>query len=344
MPIIPAVSRTSRSAPRGRRQVRLAADDLAQIVELALRATDPTARAVLAQIADRDGEGASEVITGILQRTSPRPLRPSSRPRASIATVERVAPAPATSLGEEQARRLAAVAGRLPQGGSVLFVGAEGTGKTLRARWMAHQRARAVTTIDLTKTRDVPLSHLVDAVASATASGMTVHLERAHSRDVEALAALVRARAAPGLLLLETTEAPVDLAVDAVVEVGAPDVAMIAALLRDHLGDVDERVIRVVAALRQGETPRAIEHAVEGARRFAAMTEIGVAEALHAATVQLIGSWPRRRRRDAAVALMQTTGLSQRAVRELTGVSRDTLRRHASSPGIGGGAGARASA
>lgn len=334
MSVIPVTARTTRSAgspPRGRRQVRLAADDLAQIVEFAVRATDPAARTVLAQIADHDGAGASEVIAGILERTSPRPVQPKNRPVAPIATVERVVPAPGEGLGAEKTRHLSSVAERLGEGGSVLFVGAEGTGKTLRVRWMAHQRRRAITTIDLATTRDVPLARLVDAVASATASGMTVHLENAQAHDVEALTMLVRARAGSGLVLVETTEARIDLAVDAVIQVDVPDVAMVESLLRDMVGDVDDRVIRVIAALRQGETPRAIEQAVESARRFAAMTEIGVGEALHAATVQRLRSWPPRRRRDAAVALMHIAGLSQRAVHELTGVSRDTLRRHSSS-------------
>jgi hypothetical protein len=320
--------------------VRLAADDLARIVEFALSTTDPAARAVLAQIADHDGAGASEVIAGILERTSPRPAQRNSPAFASIATVERVVPAPAAPVGEEQSRHLNAVAGRLTEGGSVLFVGPAGTGKTLHARWMAHHRRRAVTTIDLATTRDIPLARLVDAVASATASGMTVHLEHAHSRVVEALATLVRARAGSGLVLLETTQAHIDLDVDAVIEVSAPDVAMIESLLRDMLGDVDDRTIRVIAALRQGETPRTIEHAVERARRFSAMTEIGVGEALHAATLQRLGSWSPQRRRDAAITLMHTTGLSQRAVHELTGVSRDTLRRYSPSTVVDAGSSA----
>lgn len=84
MSVIPAAARTTRSmgsSPRGRRQVRLAADDLAQIVELALRTTDPSARAVLTKIADHDGAGASEVIAGILEHTSPRPSHATTVPR-----------------------------------------------------------------------------------------------------------------------------------------------------------------------------------------------------------------------------------------------------------------------
>lgn len=259
-------------------------------------------------------------------------------------TVERIVPAPGVGLREEQTRYLGSVAERLGEGGSVLFIGPEGTGKTLRVRWMAHQRGSAVTTIDLATTLDVPLARLADAVASATASGMTVHVENAQARNVEALAALVRARAGSALVLMETTEACVELAVDAVIEVGVPDLATIESLLRDMLGNVDERTSRVIAALRQGETPRTIQHAVERARRFAATTEIGVVDALHAATVQRLGSWPPRRRRDAAVTLMETTGLSQRAVHELTGVSRDTLRRHSPSTVVDRGNRAGASA
>lgn len=71
MSSVPAVPRTVRSAPRGRRQVRLAADDLAEIIELALASPGPSTVAVLEQIAGHDGDGASEVIARILARTRP---------------------------------------------------------------------------------------------------------------------------------------------------------------------------------------------------------------------------------------------------------------------------------
>jgi SpoVK/Ycf46/Vps4 family AAA+-type ATPase len=310
--------------------VRLAADDLAEIVELALRAAGPPARAALAQIADHGGEGASEVIAGILGRTSPRLARARTRPLSPVAVIERVVPQPAASLDRQQSRRLAAVADGLPNGGGVLFTGPAGAGKTLRARWVAHRRDRPLTTIDLAASADVALARLIDATANATASGMTVHLDHADACDDEALTALVRARLGSGLILIETTEPRAEVPVDGTVGVGLPDVPAIASLLRDMLSGADDSALRVIAALLRGETPRAIEQAVERAHRFAAMTEISVAGALQAASVQRLSAWPPRRRRDVAITLVQTTGLSQRAVQDLTGVSRDTLRRYAS--------------
>lgn len=334
MSALPAVPRTPRSSSRGRRQVRLAADDLAEIVELALRAPGPTARAALAQIAGHDGEGASEVIADILERTSPRPAARPARAQPAHTTVERAVPAPRAALDERESRRLLALTDRVAAGGTVVLHGPSGAGKTLRARWIAHHRARAVTTIDLAATGAVALPRLVDAVAGATASGMSVHLENASERGPEVLDTLVRARLGSALMLVETTEPPAGFPVDAVIEVGLPDVSAISALLRDALGDGDERALRTAAALLHGETPRAVQLSVESARRFAAMTEISVVDALQAAAVQRLVSWPPRRRRDVAIALMQSAGLSQRAVQELTGVSRDTLRRYA--PPAGG--------
>lgn len=329
MSAIPALPRTTRSSSSGRRQVRLAADDLAEIVELALRATVPSARATLAQIADHDGEGASEVIARILDRTAPRPTARRTRPSFPFSTVERAVAAPRVSLDERESCRLLAVLRRVEEGGAVMFLGPSGAGKTLRARWTAHHRGRAMTTINVAETLDVPLARVVDTVASATASGMTLHVEHANARGPEALAALLRARTGSALILIETTEPPAGLPVDAVVEVGPLDVAAVATVLRDVLGDVDARALRTAAALLHGEVPRAIHLAVERARRFAAVTEISVEDALQAAAVQRLASCPPRRRRDVAIALMQTAGLSQRAVQEMTGVSRDTLRRHA---------------
>lgn len=329
VPALPAAIRPSNSAPRGRRQVRLAADDLAEIVELALRSTGPDARAVLAQIADHDGAGASEVIAGILERTSPRSAPRSRHLTSPSVTVERVVPPPVASLDERRSRQLAAVADRLTDGGTVLLTGPEGAGKTLRARWMARHRDRALVTIDLVASVHVALPRLVDSVANATASGMTVHLDHADGRDSGALTALIHARVGSGLVLIEATEPRLGLPADAVVEVGLPEVSEIGVLVREMVGEVDDRALRVIAALLRGETPRAIEQAVERARRFAAMTEITVPEALRAASVQRLASWPPRRRRDVAITLMRTAGLSQRAVQEMTGISRDTLRRHA---------------
>lgn len=332
MSVIPVTARTTRSAgspPRGRRQVRLAADDLAEIVELALRATVPSARATLARIADHDGEGASDVIAKILDRTAPGPTARRTRPSSPFSTVERAIPEPRVSLDKRESCRLFAVLRRVEEGGAVMFLGPSGAGKTLRARWMAHHRGRAMTTIDLADTLDVPLARVADTVATATASGMTLHVEHANARGPEALAALMQARTGSALILIETTEPPAGLTVDAVVEVGLPDVAAVATLLRDMLGDVDARALRTAAALLHGEVPRAIHFAVERARRFAAVTEISVEDALQAAAVQRLASWPPRRRRDVAISLVQTAGLSQRAVQEMTGVSRDTLRRYA---------------
>lgn len=324
MSAIPAVPRTARSAQpparRGRRQVRLAADDLAAIVELALGAREPRTRAALESIADRDGAGAAEVISGILERDpAPRAAR-ASFVRVESPVTDAVEPV----LSAEQRRRLGELDLRR---GSIAFIGPAGAGKTTLARWLARGRGRPLATVDLGARE--PLSALIGGVRSAANGGMTVLLHGAAHRSPGEVDAIVEALSTSTLVLVESVIASPEVRVDETVTIEAPSPGAIVAILRELQVDGEDAALRLIAGLSVGETPGALRKAVDSARRFSATTERTVTESLLAATLQRFATRSPRQRRELAVGVLATSGLSQRAVHEITGVSRDTLRRHA---------------
>lgn len=318
MSSVPAVPRTVRSAPRGRRQVRLAADDLAEIIELALASPGPSTVAVLEQIAGHDGDGASEVIARILARTRPTPRRAAAGrgPRRGIRIEGTVPASPRPMTGADAPARA---------DGTISVVGSPGTGKSTLIRWMAHRRARPLATIDLDSADAV--DQLADGMRHEVGPGMTVALLRAHTREPSLVATLLAAVPRGCLTLVETTVPDAVPPTDHVITVQLPSVDAIDELLRTEIDGLDPREARILAALSLGETPRALMRGIERARRFAAATTVPGDRAMRTVTQERFAALPPARRRAAAEALLRDGQLSQRAVSELTGVSRDTLRR-----------------
>lgn len=318
MSSVPAVPRTVRSAPRGRRQVRLAADDLAEIIELALASPGPSTVAVLEQIAGHDGDGASEVIARILARTRPTPRRAAAGrgPRRGIQIEGTVPASPRPMTGADAPARA---------DGTISVVGSPGTGKSTLIRWMAHRRARPLATIDLDSADAV--DQLADGMRHEVGPGMTVALLHAHTREPSLVATLLAAVPRGCLTLVETTVPDAVPPTDHVITVQLPSVDAIDELLRTEIDGLDPREARILAALSLGETPRALMRGIERARRFAAATTVPGDRALRTVTQERFAALPPARRRAAAEALLRDGQLSQRAVSELTGVSRDTLRR-----------------
>ncbi|WP_144833588.1 hypothetical protein [Microbacterium sp. BH-3-3-3] len=318
MSAVPAIPRAVRSSPRGRRQVRLAADDLAEIIELALASPGPSTVATLEQIAGHDSDGASEVIARILARTRPTPRRAAAGrgPRRGI-RIEGVVPAGLRPLGGADAPARA--------DGTISVVGDPGTGKSTLIRWTAHRRARPLATVDLDG--DEAVDQLVDGVRHEVGPGMTVALLNAHGREPSAVASLLAAIPRGCLTLVETTVPDAVPPTDHIITVELPSVDAIAELLHTEVDGLDPREAQILAALSLGETPRALVRGIERARRFAATTTVPGARALRTVTQERFAALPPARRRAAAEALLRDGQLSQRAVSELTGVSRDTLRR-----------------
>ncbi|MFF7683101.1 hypothetical protein ACFZA2_10090 [Microbacterium sp. NPDC007973] len=321
MSSVSAAPRTVRSAPRGRRQVRLAADDLAEIVELALASPAPSTLAVLEKIADHDGDGASEVIARVLGRA-----RPSPRTEVSGHAVRRGIRIERTVLAGNRPLTGTPTDARIRERGTIAVVGAAGSGKSTLIRWMAQERSRPLATVDLAC--DDAVDRLAEGVRRDVAPGMTMALHNAHTRGPSVVAALLAAVPRECLTLIETTVAEAVPRTDHLITMECPSVDAIEELLRTEFAELDPREARILAALSLGQTPRTLAHGIERARRFAASTEVTEARALRTVTQGRFAGSPPGRRRTAAQALLRDGLLSQRAVSELTGISRDTLRRY----------------
>lgn len=321
---VPAVPRSIRAAPPGRRQVRLAADDLAEIVELALRRSEPSTVAVLERIAGHDGQGAREVIARALDSRRPAP---QTAPRRRISIGNGVGVDGGVAGGRRPlGRALAEEAADIARGeGTVSVVGAAGIGKSTLIDWVAHRRGRPLATIDLAAGDALEL--LVDGIRRDIVPGMTVALLDAHAREASAVAALVAAVPQNCLTLVETRIPDATPLTGRVLTLGYPELDAIDELLRAEIPGLNPLEARILAALSLGETPRTLVQGIERARRFAGTTTVPEARALRAVTQQRFAALPPRRRQAAAEALLREGRLSQRAVSELTGVSRDTLRR-----------------
>lgn len=209
--------------------------------------------------------------------------------------------------------------------GTISVVGSPGTGKSTLIRWMAHRRARPLATIDLDSADAV--DQLADGMRHEVGPGMTVALLHAHTRELSLVATLLAAVPRGCLTLVETTVPDAVPPTDHVITVQLPSVDAIDELLRTEIDGLDPREARILAALSLGETPRALMRGIERARRFAAATTVPGDRALRTVTQERFAALPPARRRAAAEALLRDGQLSQRAVSELTGVSRDTLRR-----------------
>lgn len=320
------------SRHRGRTHVRLSADDLETIVELAITTSTGTAREVLRRIAGQHpGDGAAEVIRGILDRGSGPTPPPFTR-------VETAPPLPTDPVLGTSARRAGASLAAEGEGPtSALLVGASGSGRTTFARWVAGQRRRPLWFFDLAAAHGTAMDAICAAIRQATDTGGTAVLEHADglvTRDQRALGELARVvgDSGSGIVLAEVEAAPSRALASVfatVVELDPPTVPQIQQLLARRLGrpTPDSRRLQVLAAMSAGETPGVIVESVRRARRFAEVSGVDATEALFGIVQDRCLSRPLPQRRDAALALVHYASLSQRTAGEMTGVSRDTLRR-----------------
>ncbi|SDG21649.1 ATPase family associated with various cellular activities (AAA) [Cellulosimicrobium cellulans] len=238
---------------------------------------------------------------------------------------------------------------------TALLVGAPGVGKTLAARWMAREVGLPMLTLDLSSvmssflgrtganvrrvldyarsTPSVLLLDELDAVAKrrddATEIGELKRLVTVLLQEIDSWP--------EGALLLAATNHAelLDPAVwrrfELVVEFPTPDEEALmrgaAAFLDDP--DADEGMLRVIAHLYSGDTLSSLERDVMRARRTAALREESEFGTLMELARARFAQIPQTDRGPAAASLLTHSELSQRAVSELTGVSRDTIRKYA---------------
>lgn len=237
---------------------------------------------------------------------------------------------------------------------TALLVGEPGVGKTLAARWVARELGMPLLVLDL--------SAVMSSFLGKTGTNLRRVLDYAHSlravllldeldavakrrddqteigelkRLVTVLLQEIDSWPDGGLLLAATNHAKLlDPAVwrrfEVTLDFPLPDEkAIVQAVPVFFAGEpVGQGQAELVARLYRGESLSVLERDILRARRSAAVHGTPPLEALLALTRQRFDVMLPAQRGRAAAYLVLSTGVSQRRARELTGASRDTIRRY----------------
>lgn len=237
---------------------------------------------------------------------------------------------------------------------TALLVGAPGVGKTLAARWIARELGLPLLVLDLSSVMSsflgrtgVNVRRVLDYARSVPAVLLLDELDAVAKRrdDATEIGELKRLVTVllqeidswpDGALLLAATNHSelLDPAVwrrfEIVLDFPKPDQKAMEAGIRAFLDEpgVDGEVVALIARLYDGENLSRLERDVFRARRAATMSDSSPVDALVVLAKDRFARLPASVRGPAAARLLAKTGLSQRAVHDLTGVSRDTLRKY----------------
>lgn len=235
---------------------------------------------------------------------------------------------------------------------SIIFTGPPGVGKTLAARWIARELHRPLLTLDLSAVMSSFLGrtganvrHVLDYAKGVDGVLLLDELDAIAKRrddvtDVGELKRLVTVLLQEiddwpptGLLIAATNHS--DLLDPAVwrrfemrVEFPMPNDDSVRLALAKFLGNdkVSTAWLEVLAVAFRGMSFSDIEREVMTGRRSAVIRGIPLEDALSALVQTRMQPLPRRDRGEIALWLTEA-GISQRQVHELTGVSRDTIRK-----------------
>jgi SpoVK/Ycf46/Vps4 family AAA+-type ATPase len=235
---------------------------------------------------------------------------------------------------------------------SIIFTGPPGVGKTLAARWIARELNRPLLTLDLSAVMSSFLGrtganvrHVLDYAKSVNGVLLLDELDsiakrRDDATDVGELKRLVTVLLqeiddwpATGLLIAATNHA--DLLDPAVwrrfemrVEFPMPTNAAVRQAIETFFGSSKASAAwkDVLAVTLRGFSFSDIEREMMLARRAAVARDIPLEDALGQVVQSRVEPLARRERGQIAMWLTEA-GISQRQVHELTGVSRDTIRK-----------------
>ena len=257
-------------------------------------------------------------------------------------------------ISERRRERDLLAAGLFPTK-SLLFTGPPGVGKSLAARWIAKSLARPLLTLDLSAVMSsflgrtgTNLRHVLDYAKQVEAVLLLDEFDalakrRDDSTEVGELKRLVTVLLQeiddwpPTGLLIAATNHPelLDPAVwrrfDVRVEFPMPTQEQVREATDLFLGadnGASDRWRQILAATLRGLSFNDVERELSRVRRESIIRNESIEQRIISLVQTRLNSLTRKERSE-AVLWMTTSGLSQRAVHELTGVSRDTIRRAA---------------
>lgn len=238
---------------------------------------------------------------------------------------------------------------------SAIFVGKPGVGKTLTSRWLAAQLNLPLYVLDLTAVMSSLLgrsgSNIRAALDFAKSSPCILLLDeidsiakrRSDDSDIGELKRLVTVILqeldewpAEGLLLAATNHPElIDPALwrrfDLKVEFGLPDRKSIKEAIQHFAGQdyaLLSRWADVLAFAFEGESFSDIERAIQRFRRALALGTDSDADMVEDFIKTRAINLDRQKKIEFSVLLAKQTRFSQHAISDITGVSRDTIRKH----------------